>query len=331
MVQDCFAPAERGTAYSIYNLAPLFGPAFGAVLGGLVTQHLNWRYVFFITSASEGAIILAGLFILSETYAPRILELRVRSLIAHTDRTNLRTPYAETRLPLRQLLPQALGRPLNMLAHEPITQLLTVYFAFLYGIMYLLYSTYAALWTTQYGESTSKAGWQYLALGGGYLAGSIACTAAVDRIYARLTRRSANVARPEYKLPMMLPAAILAPTGLLIYGLGANAHLPPAVPAIGAAIFASGTMIVLQCVNGYTVDCFARYAASASSANLILRSFAGFAFPIVRPAMWQKMGYGYASTMLGGVAVVLGVGVPGVLWRWGELLRARSRYVGLNE
>jgi hypothetical protein len=216
-----------------------------------------------------------------------------------------------------------------MLAYEPITQILTLYLAFLYGTMYILYSTYASLWTTHYHESQSASGFKYLALGGGYLVGSIGCTVAVDRIYKRLALANDGTAKPEYKIPMMIPASIMTPIGLFIYGWSAESNLHWAVPAFGAALFSAGAMIAFQCVSGYTVECFSRYSASASSANLILRSFAGFAFPLFGPAMYSKMGYGWANSLLGFLAVVLGVPVPLMLWKWGEKLRQRSHFVGV--
>jgi MFS family permease len=313
----------------MYNIAPLFGPAFGAVLGGLVSQYVGWKWNFYITSIASAGLLLLDIFVMSETYAPRILEVRMRKIMQSTGRTDLRTPYAESRLPLRKLLPTAFARPLKMLAQEPITQILTIYLALLYGTMYILYSTYASLWTTRYHQSQAASGYNYLALGAGYFVGSICCTFAVDRIYKRLTLANNGTSKPEYKIPMMIPASIMTPIGLFIYGWSAEAYVHWALPAFGAALFAAGAMIAFQCVSGYTVECFSRYSASASSANLILRSFAGFAFPLFGPAMYSKMGYGWANSLLGLLTILLGVPAPILLWKWGEKLRQRSNFLGV--
>jgi len=46
--QKCFAPGERGKAMGVYIGIPMTFFALGPVLGGLVTEHLGWRWVFFV-------------------------------------------------------------------------------------------------------------------------------------------------------------------------------------------------------------------------------------------------------------------------------------------
>src|SRR5580698_9504597 len=48
MVFEAFAPAERGAAQVIFGLGVIAGPAIGPVLGGWLTDTLNWRWIFFI-------------------------------------------------------------------------------------------------------------------------------------------------------------------------------------------------------------------------------------------------------------------------------------------
>jgi len=48
MVFEAFAPAERGAAQAIFGLGVIAGPAIGPVLGGWLTDTLNWRWIFFI-------------------------------------------------------------------------------------------------------------------------------------------------------------------------------------------------------------------------------------------------------------------------------------------
>ncbi len=48
LVIECFAPGERGKAMGVYIGIPMTFFALGPVLGGLVTEHLGWRWVFFV-------------------------------------------------------------------------------------------------------------------------------------------------------------------------------------------------------------------------------------------------------------------------------------------
>jgi DHA2 family multidrug resistance protein len=47
-LSSVFPPQQRGLAMGLYGLGVSFGPAIGPVLGGYVTEYLNWRMVFFM-------------------------------------------------------------------------------------------------------------------------------------------------------------------------------------------------------------------------------------------------------------------------------------------
>ncbi len=48
ILYETFPPEEHGLAMGLYGLAASFAPALGPSLGGLITEHLTWRWVFFI-------------------------------------------------------------------------------------------------------------------------------------------------------------------------------------------------------------------------------------------------------------------------------------------
>jgi len=43
-----YPPEKRGTALGIYGLGVSFAPALGPTIGGFITEHLNWRWIFYI-------------------------------------------------------------------------------------------------------------------------------------------------------------------------------------------------------------------------------------------------------------------------------------------
>jgi len=43
-----YPPEKRGLAMGIFGLGVSFAPALGPTLGGFITEHLNWRWVFFV-------------------------------------------------------------------------------------------------------------------------------------------------------------------------------------------------------------------------------------------------------------------------------------------
>lgn len=74
------------------------------------------------------------------------------------------------------------------------------------------------------------------------------------------------------------------------------------------------------------MDSYTRYAASAIAAATVLRSLAGFGFPLFAPYMYAKLGYGWGNSLLGFLAVGLGWPAPILLWLYGEKLRKKSTY-----
>jgi DHA2 family multidrug resistance protein len=48
ILTDTFPPAKRGMAFAMYGMAVVLAPAIGPTLGGFITDHFSWRWVFFI-------------------------------------------------------------------------------------------------------------------------------------------------------------------------------------------------------------------------------------------------------------------------------------------
>jgi len=48
ILYEAFPPEERGLAMGVYGISASFAPALGPTLGGLLTEYLNWRWVFYI-------------------------------------------------------------------------------------------------------------------------------------------------------------------------------------------------------------------------------------------------------------------------------------------
>ena len=48
ILADTFPPKMRGMAFAVYAIAVVFAPAIGPTLGGYITDHYSWRWIFFI-------------------------------------------------------------------------------------------------------------------------------------------------------------------------------------------------------------------------------------------------------------------------------------------
>jgi DHA2 family multidrug resistance protein len=48
ILADTFPPQKRGVAFAVYGMAVVLAPAIGPTLGGFITDHYSWRWVFLI-------------------------------------------------------------------------------------------------------------------------------------------------------------------------------------------------------------------------------------------------------------------------------------------
>lgn len=326
VLSDLFTAEQRGRAISIYSLAPLLGPAIGPIAGGFIAEKTTWRWVFYATTIADAVIQISGLFFLQETYPPVLLHRKKLRLIKETGNEALHTEYDTPNRTIGATLRISLIRPFRLLGTQIIVQVLAIYMAYLYGLMYLVLSTFPGLWEGTYGESVGIGGLNYIALGVGFFIGTQVCAPCQDRIYRVLKARNNGIGKPEFRVPLMIPGAILVPIGLFMYGWSAQARTHWIVPDIGAAIFAAGVIIGFQCIQTYIVDSYTRYAASAVGAATVLRSLAGFGFPLFAPYMYAKLHYGWGNSLLAFIAIVLGMPAPFLLWKYGEKLRKKSTF-----
>ncbi|KAL3299351.1 major facilitator superfamily transporter [Colletotrichum asianum] len=326
---DLFNAEERGRAISIYSLAPLLGPAIGPIAGGFITQETTWRWIFYSTTIFAGLVQGIGLFVLQETCAPVLLVRIKNRLVKETGNTALRTEFDNPERTVIRALAGALTRPFRLFGTQVIIQALAVYMMYLYGIMYLVLSTFSALWTTRYGESSGISGLNYISLGLGFFLGAQTCARFQDRVYVALKKRyvlDGGPGKPEFRVPMMVPGAVLVPVGLLIYGWSAQYKAHWILPNLGAVLFSAGVIVGFQGIQAFLVDTYTRYAASAIGSVMVLRSVAGFGFPLFAPALYHRLDYGWGNTLLALTAVGIGLPGPILLWVFGERLRKRSQF-----
>lgn len=146
--------------------------------------------------------------------------------------------------------------------------------------MYLVLSTFAGLWIDSYHETISIGGLNYVSCGVGFFAGSRFNAFFQDRVYRRLKARNGGVAKPEFRIPLMAPGSILVPIGIFIYAWTAEYTIFWLWPNIGIFIVSAGMIVCFQSMQVYVVETYSRYAASAVAATVVLRSLAGFLFPL---------------------------------------------------
>jgi MFS family permease len=327
VLADVWRREERGLSVSIFTVITLLGPTLGPLLGGFITQYSSWRWSFWIISMLDGCVAVIAAALLRETFEPVLLQRKAKKLRVTTGNAKWRTKWEDQDATFWKTMRSALVRPLILVTTQPIFQIISLYISYLFGLLYFVLATFAALWTERYHESISISGINYLSLAIGYIIGTHSCAVFQDKVYKHLTRtRGAGTAIPEFRLPLLVPGSLFVPIGLLWYGWSAEKHLFWVMPDLGMVIFAVGLKYCTQCLQLYALDVYPTYAASANAGNNMVRSLFGFAFPIIAPYLYSSLDYGYGNTVLAGIAIVIGVPSPFLLWRYGPSLRRRSPY-----
>ena len=64
IVFSIFPPEKKGIAMGIYGTGVSFAPALGPTLGGYLTDHFNWRWIFYVNVPIGLLVVPLGMFII---------------------------------------------------------------------------------------------------------------------------------------------------------------------------------------------------------------------------------------------------------------------------
>ncbi|KAH9985518.1 MFS general substrate transporter [Xylariaceae sp. FL0662B] len=324
VLSDCWAPSERGKSFAISTFIPLLGPALGPIIGGAVSQTIGWRWTFWILSIYDAILVIVAIPVFKETYDVILLHRKATKLRKTTGKPYFTETHTSSET-LSSKLTLSLTRPFRLLVTQPTLQVVALFLAYNFGILYIVLSTFASLWIERYGQSVSDSGLHYIALVIGYTIAAQVGGHLMDRLWAYLKSKAGDNTEPEYRVPLMIPGALLIPAGLFIYGWTAERQTHWIVPDIGIAIFGCGIILNTQALQAYVMESYRKYVASASAASQFLRSIAGFAFPIFAPTMYQNLGYGWGNSLLALTFVAIGWPAPFLLWKFGAKLRGLGK------
>jgi len=68
IISSVFPPKERGTAMGINAATVYVSIAAGPSLGGLITQHIGWEYIFFFTAGIAMIALIGALIVMKERW-----------------------------------------------------------------------------------------------------------------------------------------------------------------------------------------------------------------------------------------------------------------------
>lgn len=140
-------------------------------------------------------------------------------------------------------------RPIKMLTLSPIVALMSIYAAFVYGILYLLYTTLTFVFEQNYGFSPGETGLTYIGSGVGMFLGLFGVMGASDRLLKSKAAKHGGEMKPEYRLLPLMACGWLMPVGIFIYGWTIEYSVQWAVPLFGTLLFGAGIIPAIICIQ----------------------------------------------------------------------------------
>ncbi|KAL4812714.1 major facilitator superfamily domain-containing protein [Aspergillus spinulosporus] len=322
---DFWGPVERAIAISLFSAATFVGPIFGPITGGfLVDSYLGWRWTAWITMIAASFFGIIAFLTLPETYQPVLLQWRAKRLRRTTHIWAYHSRLDENTPTMREILTKYLFRPIQMLFLEPILVCMTIYISLIYGILYLFFVAYPiAFREVRNWKSLGIAALPFLGILIGVLMGCLTVTIATRLWYAPRLKSGSIV--PEDRLPPMIVAAFLLPVGLFWFGWTSEPRISWVSQTIAGVPIGMGILMIWMQGLNYLIDVYLVVANSAMSANTLIRSSVGAAFPLFATAMYHRLGVNWATSLLGFLSVAM-IPIPVIFYFYGAKLRALSRF-----
>lgn len=326
-ISDMMSVRERTKAIGFYVLWPLLSPALGPLIGSLIVDRMDWRYISWLNMILAAILTIVCYFCLHETRAIVILQERQAQLEEKDPDTEFFVEGVTDQSFLKKIGSNA-TRAVNILVTQPIVLTLSIYQALIFSTMYSLYGQYTTIWSASpYEFSLTQVGLAYLGPAAGFILTSFFVVTFIDRVYDWAAKENNDDGQPEYRLPMANIGAVLLPTSLFWFGWTIEADLFWPIPLAATVIFGASQVSIFNTVQTYYIDAYSSNAASALAAGAFLRSIVGGVVPLFVGPMFESIGYGFGMSVFGSIALVL-MPVPLLFYKFGRRLREKFPFKG---
>ncbi|WYZ45785.1 hypothetical protein EsH8_IX_000010 [Colletotrichum jinshuiense] len=318
-IADLVPPEKRGGAMGLFMLGALLGPVLGPVAGGFLVANVGWRWTFWLILIIGGSTTLFAFAFMRETYAPILLIRKAARIRKETGNARLHTKVVLSSS--YTIMFKSISRPLKLLILTPIVTSLSLYVAYSFSLIFILFTTFPSVFEEQYGFSTAVSGLAYLGLGVGFLVGLAAFTA-VNNWQRKHWNANGGWTPERHLIPMIIFSPFTA-IGFFWYGWSSAERTHWMVPITGTSFIAIGFLFTMLPTQLYLVDAFdSGAAASAVAANIILRVLCSAFITLAGPPLYDHLGLGWGNSLLGFLCIAF-IPAPVLIYRNGAWLRKR--------
>ncbi|KAL5604517.1 uncharacterized protein BROUX77_004703 [Berkeleyomyces rouxiae] len=323
---DIFTPSQRGVAMAGYAMAVVGGPALGPIVSAAFVQNpsLGWRWTEYFAGILQCLVLALALVFVDESYPPKLLVNKARSLRLTTGNWALHAEFEEWDPEFTHMAKKFLLRPIQLM-FSPICGMMSLYASFCYGIVYMQLGAIPIIFneTRGWGPVTSMLPFLGILIGA-FIGASL--NVFNQSLYNKASEKHMGQAVPEKRLPPMMLGSFFFSAGIFVASwTGGDVGIHWIAPCIGLVLLGIGFFTIFQAALNYLVDTFQQYAASAVAVTTFLRSVLAAAFPLVVRPLYHNLGIGPGASIAGGFAALM-IPVPFIFYVIGEKVRGASKW-----
>lgn len=341
---DITTSAERGNYVGITSIPTVLAPSLGPVLGGVLTNYLGWRWIFWLLTIMASINLFAMVMFFPETCRKIVGDgsgresahwiywtgwqlIRANRVARRQRRRKARQGSFSTDCPMRpkdkvRFAPANLLGSLLLLFRSKELAILLGYSAIVFSGFYAIGTAMPNQLATLYGLNDVQIGLMYLPMAGGSIVTAFTMGKVLTWNYHRHARRLGIVVDKtrhtnltefpieRARLEVGLPLLALTSAVIISWGWAMQAKSSLAAPCVLLFLLGIGMIGFNNSVNALIADIYARKAGAATAANNLTRCLLGAASSAVILPMVNGIGSGWAYTIFG----ALYVGFAPLLW-----------------
>ncbi|KAI6456043.1 hypothetical protein MCOR17_008420 [Pyricularia oryzae] len=338
-IADIWEIRERGKAMGMFYLGPLMGPLLAPIVGGALAQKWNWRITMWFVTIHAGLVFFMLLFCLPETLRRKEPEQLPRTVDRNSTEDQPQLSRATTRQSIAKSTKHSV-KTVKRYVFDPLKVLGTLRFlpiavtvfiaAVTFGSLFILnISIQSSYSKAPYGFSTLIVGLLYIPSSLGYVISSIFGGRWIDYIMAREARKAERydadgklIYLPEDRMcENAWLAAALYPSALIMFGWTIDKGLHWAVPSVASFLFGLSSMLIFSAATTMLTEFMPSKSSSGIAVNNFVRNIFSCVGTIVTQPLIDAMGIGWLCTMIGLLALILGLGSVYSLKKFGPKWR----------
>ncbi|KAL6716027.1 hypothetical protein ACLMJK_006989 [Lecanora helva] len=322
VVADLITSAERGM-YMAYTSVPIvIGPIVGPILGGVIAQYLGWWWIFWVLALWSGTHFVLQFLFLPETcrkvvgdgsIPPPLLNQSVTDFVREKNRVKAGHVVNTAQLEyVRKNYKLTFPNPLSTLtiASDKEAALILFCGGLVICLFYAVNTGIPSQFGKIYGFDELRIGLVFIPFGGGGFISAFTTGKMIDLNYRRHAKANGfPLTKNRYqdltdfpieraRLEVAMPLLYLAVVSLIGYGWVLNARTNLAGPLVMLFLFGYGSSTSFQVLQILMVDITPGQAAAATAANNLFRCLLGAGSTAVVVPMINRMGVGWAYTLL---------------------------------